>query len=60
MTASSGYQPVPPALPKDAYTSWLTRVAALLIDLIPVVVLGVLAQVSMSIAKQVSLRREPT
>lgn len=34
-----GYPPLPGALPKSAYTSWATRVAAYLIDLVPFAVL---------------------
>jgi uncharacterized RDD family membrane protein YckC len=41
--AATGYPPPPPAagpaLPKEAYTPWLTRVLAWLIDFIPVAIL---------------------
>jgi uncharacterized RDD family membrane protein YckC len=41
--ATAGYPPPPaaagPALPKEAYTPWLTRVIAWLIDLVPVFIL---------------------
>ena len=41
--ATAGYPPPPaaagPALPKEAYTPWLTRVFAWLIDFIPVAIL---------------------
>ena len=40
-----------PALPKDTYTPWITRVAAAVIDIIPLAVLMV-AKVSMSIAEK--------
>lgn len=36
--------PYPAALPKSAYTPWLTRVAAYLIDLVPVAVLAAIGQ----------------
>ena len=40
--ASGGYYPPAPAgaLPKDAYTPWITRVAAYFIDAVPVLALG--------------------
>ncbi len=54
---SGNYPPPPPgghhpeapagALPKHAYTSWLTRVAASLIDLVPVAVLTFIGQALM-------------
>lgn len=36
--------PYPTALPKSAYTPWLTRVAAYLIDLVPVALLAAIGQ----------------
>ncbi|WP_111511900.1 RDD family protein, partial [Mycobacterium kyogaense] len=39
-----GYPQAAPALPKEAYTSWLTRVAAWFIDYIPVFILVGLGQ----------------
>lgn len=39
-----------PVLPKDAYTPWLARVAATIVDFIPVVVFLVLGQVGMDLA----------
>ena len=43
LQAATGYPPPPaaagPALPKEAYTPWFTRVLAWLIDFIPVVIL---------------------
>lgn len=42
----AGYHPVPPvyALPKEAYTPWITRVAAYLVDAVPVLVLTGIGQ----------------
>ena len=46
--SAGGYAPPPPGpvirgLPKEAYTSWFTRVLAFAIDAIPIVILGVIA-----------------
>ena len=43
--SAGGYAPPPPGpvirqLPRDAYTPWFTRVLALAIDIIPIVILG--------------------
>lgn len=41
-----------PALPKDAYTPWISRVAAVVIDVVPLVVLMLVAKANMSIAER--------
>lgn len=50
-----GYPPGPPVLPKEAYTPWITRLAALLIDIIPAAVIFGIGGVIGDIAADCSL-----